>query len=134
MFSFPTLLPIIFDGEFFLGFCFWFFFWLLFGWFFLWLAWFGFLLFRATAFLCAVCASRFPFLKQPGLRDRCPRPGVSLAGSLRRLRQENLAGPLHLSHLLPSALQVVTSTLISSRAPKPLPINRKAPKGRSRQG
>lgn len=73
MFSFPTLLSITFDGE---GFLFFFF----------------DLFFQASAFSCAVCASCFLYLKQSGLRDLCPGPGVSLAGSLRRLRQERWGG------------------------------------------
>lgn len=53
MFSFPTLLSVIFDGEgLVFGFCFYFF--VVFFWF--WLVLF-FWFIQASAFLCAVCAS-----------------------------------------------------------------------------
>lgn len=78
MFSFPTLLSMIFDGK---GL-----FFVFFSCFFGWLV--GFWFVEASAFLCAVGASCFPFLKHPGLRGQSPGPGVSLAGSLRWLRRE----------------------------------------------
>ena len=133
MFSFPTLLSIIFDGE---GFflvsvsigLFWVFFFFFFGFWFV----------QASAFLCAVCTSCLPFRKQPCLRG--PGPGVSLAGSLRRLRQEGSGGGREPTR--PSPVSWPSSPVpspppcppsISSQAPKPLPTNPKAPKGRSRR-